>query len=285
MSKSKYRLLGFTLHEEKIWAVLQNGPKNVSSLAVLTKFPRTTLYTAITSLKKRGLTTIHKKGKSTIISPIAKPTIKSLIGKCESDLNFHQNSNRETDLVESVTNQNDSGFRTIHGELAMFKVWQALADTNAKRFYSIQSTKSLINLIKRFTSEDFIPINNIIKKRRIVADVVLREDNLPTYLSYYKDKPDIQKSTIESFIGRMADATLVKNDYLNSNAELIMMGNSAFLMNWKDEIGIEIKNRDMTDFLKELFELAKGYGKKVDYTEYMRDNLKKILGKQLKREY
>lgn len=263
-------ILSFSRHETKIWQALEKGSWNVSQLATLTRFPRTTLYTALDSLRRRGLITTRRQGKSVIISPIPRQAISDLL--TESALAFNEIGN----VRISSKKKNNSGFTLIYGKKAMFNVWENLAKKGVKRFSVIQPSRSLLHTISRFTPEEFITVNDAIKKNSIIVDAIIREDNLPTYMNFHKNNPAAQKNILKSFLGRMADTTLVRDDYLNNNADLILTSKSAFLMNWENEIGIEIDNPDMIDLLRELFTLAKGYGKKIDFNQYMREYLEKI---------
>jgi Sugar-specific transcriptional regulator TrmB len=265
-------LLGFSHQETKIWQSLQKRSSNITELAGITHFPRTTLYTALSSLKRRGLIKTYHKGKSVIVSPIENRDISDLLNT--SALTFNETGN----IRVSNKEKDGSGFTVVYGKEVMFKVLERLTQKGVKRLYAIQPAQSLLNTIKHFKPGEFIPINNAIRKNKIIVDAIIREDNVSTYLNFHKDDRTIQKKIVESFLGRMADTTLVKNEYLNNNADLIFTSQSAFLMNWEQEVGIEIKNRDMIDLLKELFELAKGYGKKIDFNEYMREHLRMITG-------
>jgi hypothetical protein len=201
-----------------------------------------------------------------VVSPTSSEAISNLFA--EGSTSFRDEGSIE--VVKKTKNNSQSGFTFIYGKKTMLKVWESMAEKNIGRFYAIQSTRSLLNTINLFKPGEFIPINNAIKKNKIIVESIAREDALPTYLNTYKDDPKIQRGIIDSFRGRMTDTTLVKNDYLNNNAELLLTSKSAFLMNWEQEVGIEIKNKDMIDFLKELFDLAKGYGKKIDFNEYLK---------------
>lgn len=265
-------LLGFTKAEERIWQTIQKGLWNISEISTFTKFPRTTLYTALASLKKRGMITTRSKGKAVIVSPTPGHILSDLLA--ESATTFRDDGNIK--VIKKHTTGSQSGFTFIHGKKAMLKVWERMAQKGVGRFYAIQPTRSLLNTIKLFKPGEFVPINNAIKKNKIIVDAIAREDGFPEYMKAHKDKPSVQKDIINSFLGRMTDMTHVKNEYLNNNAELIITSRSAFLMNWEHEVGIEIENKDMVDFLRELFELAKGYGKKINFNEYMQDYLKRV---------
>ena len=264
------RLLALTEHEADMWASLQKGDKNISKLARETGFPRTTLYTAIESLKRRGLVTSRAKGRAVVVSAIDHGTISELFTKSALEFN-------DTGSVRIATNDDHySGFTVIYGKDAMLNTWKRLANKKGERVYCIQPSRSLVSTIKRFKAGEFVPLNEAIKKNRVIMESIIREDNLSTYLDFHAAKPAVQKAIIKSFLGRMADTTLVGNEHLNNNADLLITSREAFLLNWEQEVVIEIRNRDMIELLKEFFELAKGYGKKIDFNRYMEGYLRRV---------
>lgn len=265
-------LLALTPIENKVLFAIEKTPLNMSGLAVSTKIPRTTLYTAIDSLKKRGLISTRKIGKAVVISPTPKETIRDMLAEASSVYDADGN----TKIIKKHDDGKRSGFTVVSGKKAMLKVWEGLAQRDTKRFYAIQPTRSMVHTIERFKPGEFIPINNAIKKNRIIVDAILKEDSFPTYMEMHKREPNIQRDIVKSFIGRMAETTLIRNEYLNNNAEIYITSRSAFLMNWEQEIGIKIENKDMIDLLTEMFQLAKSHGKKIDLNEYMRGWLEKI---------
>ena len=142
----------------------------------------------------------------------------------------------------------------------------------------IQSTTSIKDVLTKTSfKETWEPINKAIIDKGLIVEGLIREDYYTsTYLDLYKDDKEKQKTFLKSFIGRATDMVFVKNDFLNSSTDLMIFDNTAFLVNWKDEVAVEIKNQDMLEFLKEMFHLARGYGKKVDQNEYLKKLLAEI---------
>lgn len=273
MNKALTKLIGLSNHEYEIWQALKLKPNTISSLARLTGFPRTTLYTAIAKMLERGLINKHQKGRSVLLSPISDIELSQIL----SGRNFAISSGKDTqDLDMEVASHMGNGFKIIRGKSEMLKVWQKSTEKETRRVYVIQSTQSLVTTVKKFKAGEFIPINDAIKKNGVIMSAILRNDNLPTYLDMHKNDPRLQEDILRSFLGRTSDVTLVQNEFLNMNSELVILNKSAFLMNWEDEVAIEIENADMIKLLKELFELTKGYGKKIKYEEYIQNYIRKI---------
>ncbi|HEY0907976.1 MAG TPA: helix-turn-helix domain-containing protein [Candidatus Paceibacterota bacterium] len=256
-NESLKKLLNLSVHESAILNALKHGSQNISSLSGSTGFARTTLYTALATLEGRGLIQTEAWGRSvkvSLLSPAGIGTARA------GSVVFADSASSPTE---------DSGFRIIKGKESMFQIWANISRMKNSRILCIQPTRSLVHTIKKFKPGEFIPLNEAVKKNKIIMEVVAREDIIPAYLSLHKGTPAIQKGILKSFLGRMADVVHVKNEFLDSDSEMIITPKSAYLLNWKSEIAVEIRNADMVGFLRELFDLAKGYGDKVDFNSYV----------------
>jgi len=271
LSEELSALLRLDEHEASILKCLEDGPINISDLARGTKFPRTTLYTEINYLKKRGLIQSKKYKGAVILTLVPKGEIKEkLMREARLLSGIRKNSGK------SFPSVGFAGFTEIHGKEAMFDIWKMVSKQKNSRLHVIQTTRSMISTLRGFKSGQFVPINKAIKRNNILVDGIIREDYFPTYLSLYKKDKRIQKNILQSFIGRMQALTLVRNEYLNTDTESYIIKGKAYLMNWEDEVGIIIENKNMVAFLEELFELVKGYGNKTDFSSYIKEWLTKV---------
>jgi hypothetical protein len=265
-------ILNLSEHELAVWYLIATRPYNISRLARATRIPRTTLYTAIASLKKRGMAKTRASGRSTMVSAADNEELADLL--TSSAALFQKEGTIRTAI--KVPTGESTGFTLVHGKQAMVRIWEDLAAVKNGRIYCIQPTRSARSFITQFPPGTFIPINQKIKQNHVIMDTILKEDCFPMYLSLYEGNTELQKKIIDSFIGRIADTTIVHNEFLNNNADLLIAGDAAYLLCWPQEVGIKIENAHMVEFLMELFKLAKGYGKKLDLNEYMREWNKRI---------
>ncbi len=269
LSKTLIRLLNLTDIEQSLLASIEREDLNVSRIAEITRIPRTTLYTAIDSLLHRNMIRARKIGKSTVLSPVSRNELAETL------------QNESMQMVESGTftiqkktaqmsESRQNAMTFIHGKDAMLDVWKHMAQSCGNRFQMIQPTRSLMTVLGKYDPNVFVPINDAIKKNKVILETIVNENSFPTYMNLYKGNPQIQKQIVKSFMGRAADTTMVKNSFLKNDADLILTSRQAFLMNWDHEIGIKIENRDIVQLLHELFRLAKGHGQKVDFNEYVK---------------
>lgn len=249
LSKDIINFLNLTSDEQKVLEAISFAPKNISQLARTLKVPRTTLYTAIASLLRRRLIEKSKKGKATMITLLRSDMLISL-------QNIHGNSSSP-----------QLGFSLIQGKDALLQVWKEAVKIPNSRIKAIQPIRSMETTVKKFKPGTFVPINEALKTNHIVLEAIVHEDAFKQYMNIHKDDPHIQKKIAQSFFGRMNDTTVVGRNYLNSNSDLIITNAGAFLLNWENETGVHIQNKDLILLLTELFQLARGYGKKIDLNE------------------
>jgi hypothetical protein len=134
-----------------------------------------------------------------------------------------------------------------------------------------------LNILHKFHANVFVPINEQIKKNKVIVEAIIKEDSFTTYLNEYKHDKVMQRKILESFHGRMNSSTFVSKKYLNCGSEIYFDDKEAYLYNWKSEVGIRIANKDMVDFLHEMFEFTKGYGKKDDLNRVVTEKLQALI--------
>lgn len=232
-------LLQLTPQETKILETLEHTELNISKLAKVCKFPRTTLYTALSTLTSRKLIQTQTQGKARVVSLLYTKTHPHI---------FH------TEKKQTI-----------------ISTWQEITKYKNQRILIIQPSTSLREAVETFHAKAFIPINETIKKNHIIVETITNRNALATYMDIYKHDSKLQKDILQSFEGRMADHTFVDNQYLHMKTDLVITHNRAYLMQWKKDVCIEIEEREMVDFLKQLFELVQGYGKKIDFNQYIKE--------------
>lgn len=263
-------LLGLSKQEEKIFTSLPTeGGFNVSEIARESKTPRMSVYLALHSLKKRGLADYSRKGKRRLWKKLSDQAFSQLMITTAKAIYDNK------DKIE-VKHGENNGFVILRGLNNLFTIFERIASGHkGERLVGIQPTGSMVHVMKKLSWKTIKPIQDAIRENKIIVQGLVREDYYPTFVSLLKKDAE-KKEAINSFIGRLTDMVLVSNNYLNSETELMMFKDVAFLVNWKDEIAVEIKNKEILNFMFECFELARGYGKKIDQNEYLRELENKI---------
>ena len=60
------------------------------------------------------------------------------------------------------------------------------------------------------------------------------------------------------------------------DCELWLFKSTTLLINWHEEVAIEITNQSMTPFLRDMFEFVKSGGKKIDHNKVMKGVLERV---------
>jgi len=119
----------------------------------------------------------------------------------------------------------------------------------------------------------FIEFNEAIKKNHIILDGMLNRGAYNAYKEEIKKDPEKHADMIESLEGRMADYTVFSDEFFNYDSEIWIFKTTTLIINWNEEVAIEITNANMTGFLKDMFEFVKEGGSKLDHNKTMRELL------------
>ena len=271
LNKETTNLLGLSKNEVKVLQFLKNNPdpRVISDISNEGKVPRMTLYLVLESLKNRGLVDYKRKGKRRFWYIVDTKTFTSSVISALTEI---------TGESEVSVTANNSGFTIYRGIDSLYKSWDSLKDLPPHtRVYGIQPTASIKLSVKKLDWKRIKPLQENILNKPIIIDGVLPEDYYPTYVKLFAHDKKLQKTSLESFIGRGTDMTFVDEKYFkDSETELLILPTVAYLTDWKNEVSIEIKNPVMLGFLRQLYELAKGYGRKVDQNAYIKELIEKL---------
>ncbi len=266
MNQTIIDLLSLTKNEVRVFTFLKKYPESqISDVSKEAKIARMTLYPVMESLKRRGLIFAKRKGKRQFWSAADDKEISAAVVNVASAL---------TDSKEIRVNVNESDFTIFHGREALYKVWSRLLDEAPNtRVQTIQPTASIKHSLEKLPwNEKIKKLQENILNKPIIIEGVLPEDYYSSIAGFYAHDKNLQKTVLESFLGRATDMTLIGKEYFkNTESELMILSTVAYLTDWKNEISIEIKNPIMLGFLRKLYELAKGYGKKIDQNTYIKE--------------
>jgi len=256
--------LALNKNEKKLVFHLRKFPAStIATLSKQTRIPRMSIYKAIESLKKRCLIDFQRKGKRRLWSCVDDRALTSkLVGAVLAI----------TESTELAIEGNNTGFTIFYGVDSLYKSWYSLKDLPPNtRVYGIQPSASIKLSIKKLNWEKIRPLQENILKKPIIIDGVLPEDYYATYAKLFAHDKQLQKRSLQSFIGRATDMTFVSKEYFkDSETELLILPSVAYITDWRNDVSIQIKNPIMISFLKELYLFAKGCGTKVNQNEYLK---------------
>lgn len=170
----------------------------------------------------------------------------------------------------------ETEFVVHHGINELIPAYERIASLNKnERVLAIQSNKSWKHLHEKISSAKLMHFNSLVKENKLIVDGILHEDAYKLYKSFLENNPTYKKEMmVESFSNRSADYTSVSPKLFDYNAEIWIFQRSCLIINWKEEVAVEIINNDIIGFMKDMFICVKQIGKKVDHNHAMREMLK-----------
>lgn len=227
-------------------------------------FSRTGIKYALSSLKEKGFVQKIKYGKRYLYISITKDDLSRKIQEIADELLL---SGKALKGVRVKTSKRDEFIIHI-GTEEILPAYKRIASMNKnERIKAIQHHRSWLELTNRITPQQLIDFNNNIIKNKIILDGMLNESAYVSYKKEIEKNPEKHKGNVESLKGRMADYTVFPDHCFNFDVEIWMFKNTTLIINWKEEIAIEIINDSITFFLKDMFDFVKMGGKKIDHNK------------------
>ena len=264
-------IIGLSDTEKKIFGVLSDS-KNVQYISELTGISRTAVNYCLASLVSRDLVRIIHSNKKRLYIGL---TENELIDKLQEIIN-EAKTQRSGKKGARIKTTKENEFVIHVGTKEIIPAYARIASENKnERIRGIQHHKSYNELIDKITPQQLVAFNKTIIKNHLIIDGMLNESAYQEYKNEILANPEKYADSVKSLEGRMADYTFFSDNIFNHNAELWLFKNTSLLINWHEEVAIEITNKSMTAFLKDMFEFVKKDGKKFDHNQIM----KNVLGK------
>lgn len=266
-----YGIMGLSDTEKKIMVALSHSD-NIQDLVKETGISRTGVVYRLNTLAKRGLLCVIREGKKKTYSALDE---KELIDQLQLAVNEARASSTGQKGARIKTTKEDKFI--IHvGAKEIIPAYERIAAENKdERIKAIQHHRSYNELLEKITPTQLATFNKTIIKNRLIIEGMLNEGAYQAYKDEVATNPNKYKDSVQSLEGRMADYTCFADDKFNHDAELWLFKNTSLLINWHDEVAIEITNRSITAFLKDMFEFVKRGGQKIDHNRAVRNVLEK----------
>lgn len=244
--------------------------KNLKELASATSLPRTSVAFTIKLLTKKGLLVQSKYGKRLRYIAVSASEFCKTLQQASDVINANGGEKKGARVVASK----ESEFIIHRGIKEMIPAYERVTSLNRnERLKAIQPNKSWINLHKKLTAEQMIRTNNAMRNNNIIIDAIVQQNAYKLYGKMFRDDPEALKEIAESFMDRSADYVSVPANVFDYNAEIFLFKNTVLINNWAEEISIEITNKDIMNFMKDMYEIVKQSGSKIDHNKAIRDIL------------
>lgn len=240
------KLLNLQPAEVAVLRALGAGPQFGSSLQRHTAIPRATLDRTLRSLRERGLIRKQewspKRGRW-LLKPVTEIRILSSFGSTASG--------SEVFIYEGKEQLLNATLRFI--------------ETHAgERAFAIQSNKTWDTWATRLSREDFNKVNSLLRKKMVIMETVLPED----FAEYDLERRD--QALANGYQERPSITHIIPKEFFNFYSDLTICRDAVFVMNWRDNLGIEIRNADLVSLFSSLFKYLQATGERVNLHEEVR---------------
>ena len=270
-SHQSLKLLGLSRTEQRILEAV-TIPRNVQGIAQTTRISRTGVNYCLEHLLQKGLvvkTTVGKRKKYVSLNP---DELAELFQTIADKVSLSGKSRKKGARIKTSP---ENEF-TIHvGAKEIIPAYERIAFENKnERIRAIQHHRSYHELLEKITPQQLIKFNRAIVKNHLIIDGMLNESAYQAYREEIVKNPKKYKASVESLKGRMADYTFFPDARFDHDAEIWIFRSTTLIINWHEEVAIEITNNNMTAFLKDMFEFVKRGGSKVDHHQALANSLK-----------
>lgn len=269
LAQESLKILGLNTTELSVLRAFK-VVKNVNDAVIETKISRTGIVYCLKNLAYKGLIKKIRSGKRYRYVAISPVELSNKLKNISEEISIGSGTVQGARIRTST----ESEFVVHVGIKEIISMYEKVMSLNkGERWKAIQPNKSWMNMHKYVAPQEMIKVNNFIRENGIIVDGVIQDNAYKLYHEFFKNNKESLHAVAESFTGRSADYTLIPHQFFNYNAEIWFIKNTVCLVNWLDAVAIEITNPDMRNFIKDMFEIVKEQGMKVDHNQAMREIL------------
>ena len=251
--------------------------KSMQDIRRLTGLSRTGIKYVLLKLSEKEMVERVKIGKRFVYIAISKKELSQKLKDVVDEINIEVGTKGGGLTGARIKTSKENEFIIHVGSKEIIPAYQRIASINkGERIKAIQHHKSWMELTEKVSKDQLVDFNRSIIKNHLILDGMLNESAYDSYIEEIKKDPRKHKDTVESLSGRMADYTVFPNSMFNYNCELWLFKSTTLLINWHEEVAIEITNQSMTPFLRDMFEFVKSGGKKIDHNKVMKGVLERV---------
>lgn len=242
--------------------------KSTSDIGIETKIPRTSVAYTIKGLIKRRLIQQIKYGKRYRYIALTADQFTHEIQSLVDDVQVQKDKKKGV----RVKTAKDDEFVVHVGVGEIVPAFKRIAhECRNERVKAIQHHRSYNDQVEVATPEQVVEFNNAIIKNNIIIEGMLNEGAYASYSREIKTNPQKFGKEIKSLEGRMSDYAVFPDNRFDYDAEIWIFKTTTLVINWKDKVAMEVTNKSMTSFFKDMYEYVKASSKKIDHNKQIRE--------------
>jgi len=266
LDQDNLHIFGFTDAEAKaVLALVEKGPLRVSTLGRTADIPRTTAYSVLKRLKKRGFVKRIAKGVHRERWRIARlPQLKKRVREALETFERDDTSPAPRQTLGSVSVP-DIDIAVFRGRDEVLKVYAQMVKLHqAERVYAVQGNRSADRAIQMIGKEYLFSLHEQFKKRGVILEGINGEhvQNLFRALS---------AEELESHFGRSIISTLVPDKDMDFDMDLLVMRDAVLFIEIESETVIVIRHHGIVRLVRSLVQMAQAFGHAFNMNEFLRE--------------
>jgi sugar-specific transcriptional regulator TrmB len=260
ISKKSSVILGLWENEVTVIKVLSSKEMAISDIAISTRIPRTSLYYILPKLAERGFIEKVKHNNKTLWRKMDDQDIYNI--HKEAIESFNKEKDNETKIISKTAQ-----VTLHHGNKNVVTVFDEISNMPPKsRFYGIQPEPSIVGAVERNSLDDIIRFNRKIKSKKIIVEGIIHEKGTDSMTQTLSKEEKIK--FLDSFANRSADTAKLPENFLEkTKAEIYLYEDKVAIVNWYEEFSVIIKNKDVFELMKEMFNSTKYLLERYDQNE------------------
>ena len=134
--------------------------------------------------------------------------------------------------------------------------------SKTERVYFIQGLKSAESALKKIDGGYFFDFHKKLKERKIILEGISGEGLLKLFRG-------LSRQELKSHAGRLLVCRLIPDEYVNFEADILIIRETMYIINTQTEEVIAIRNKTISDAFKNLFNFFEDRAEKIDLNEYI----------------
>jgi sugar-specific transcriptional regulator TrmB len=245
--------------------LLEHGPQSISKLNRSTGVARTTIYSALLRLKKRGLVRRKSQGYASVWSVAPSEKLKKQLSSSFFYLNRDITSEQlEAELGVRVSGATD--FFIFQGLDALLQAYQWFVLNHRNTLIQGMHSRSMFEASLRTAGTDNMArLSDFFKENKISSEVILPE----SITDFYQSHAASHLQFLQSLEQQPMTVFLVPDVLMSPTSNFIVAEESGLIVNWNTQTLVLTKNTQTTALLRCLFESLRDQGKLFDQATFL----------------
>ncbi len=198
-----------------------------------------------------------------VLTALPRSTAEYILKKLTKLKLIEQIPHKKRFLYQSFPNIIPCGPLTLYkGNHAIQFLWDEInSHDKESRLIAVQPKQSLRQAIRKIGKTGAITISQKLTHQHFIIDAILHGGIFDDIIDSVPNVSEAKKIA-ETLTGRPEDMVRVDQDFINEKSEMYVIGEMLVFIDWFNEIGIKIINKNIQGLIKSMYYAVKAYGTK-----------------------